>query len=251
MNKYPARAHIVSRGFQFEVEGVAAVVRLVIGLTIILPWIVGAGCAARRHASGVAGEPSTTATFAPAGLPRPRDQRLSVEESRAGLHRDITDEADPHDALLALARIGDASSVPFLIRTLAKQGSVPREGPYGTTDTRGHCLDALQVITNQHAGRNAEDWLGWYERNKEKSQHEWILDGFAQHRFPVAQPIDEPFATALIRASDPKYQPDYVRTNALRILESLSIEAVARPVRALAKSSEPGDRRAAVAALAP
>jgi len=82
-------------------------------------------------------------------------------------------------------------------------GTVPREGLYGAIDTRFHVLDALQEITNHDAGRNAEDWRQWCERNKDKTQEQWITEGFAEHGFPVSDPPEDAFVTALIKLRIP------------------------------------------------
>ncbi len=120
---------------------------------------------------------------------------------------------------------------------------------HGAIDTRFHVLDALQAITNHDAGRNADDWRPWYESSKDKTQQQRIKEGFAEHGFPVSDPPDDAFVTALIRASDPKYQPRYLQTNALKTLQTVSSETVVRLAKALSTSKEAADRRATVAAL--
>jgi hypothetical protein len=165
------------------------------------------------------------------------------------LHKALSSPGDPHDVILEIGKIGDATSVPFLIEALAKQGTVPREGQYGAICTRFHVLEALQAITNHDAGRNAEDWRPWYEKNKDKTQKQWIKDGFVEHGFPVSDPPDDAFVTALIRASDPKYQPHYLQTNALRILRIVPSDTVVRLTKAMSLSTESAPRTATVAAL--
>jgi hypothetical protein len=120
---------------------------------------------------------------------------------------------------------------------------------YTAIDTRFHCLEALQVITNQDAGRNAEDWRAWYELNKDKSQEAWIRDGFAKYQLPVATPPGDMFVATLIRASDPKYRPEYIRTNALRMLKTIQADTVIRLARPLAESTDVAGKRGTVAAL--
>lgn len=177
------------------------------------------------------------------------DRQLSTAERLAQLHKALASSGDPHDIILKIGAIGDATSVPFLIEALAKQGTVPREGPYASIDTRFHVLDALQSITNHDAGRNAEDWTQWYEVNKNKTQGQWIKHGFVEHGFPVSDPPDDAFVMALIQASDPKYQPRYLRANALRILQTIPSETVVRLAKVLSLSEEDASRRATVAAL--
>ena len=186
---------------------------------------------------------------APQGVQPVPATSLTAGERLAELHKALASEADPHDVILKIARIGDATSVPFLIETLARQGNVPAGGPYTAIDTRFHCLEALQAITNQDAGRNAADWRSWYEANSVKSQEQWIREGFAQKGFPASSAPGESFILALIRASDPKYRPGYIRTNALRTLAAVPAESVWRSAGSLAASSDVRDRRGAVAAL--
>jgi outer membrane protein assembly factor BamB len=188
-------------------------------------------------------------TITPHDLQPVPDRQLSTGERLAQLHKALASSGDPHDVILEIGWIGDASSVPFLIDALAKQGNVPREGLYASIDTRFHTLDALQSITNHDAGRNAEDWRLWYEKNKDKTQEQWIKDGFVEHGFPVSDPPDDAFVTALIQASDPKYQPRYLQTNALRMLPTVPSDTVVRLAKALSVSKESAAKRATIAAL--
>jgi outer membrane protein assembly factor BamB len=188
-------------------------------------------------------------TIIPQGLQRVPDRQLPTAERLVLLHKALSSSGDPHDVILEIGLIGDATSVPFLIDALAKQGTVPREGPYGAIDTRFHVLAALAEITNHDAGRNAEDWEQWYEKNKDKTQEQWIKDGFIEHGFPVSDPPDDAFVTALIRASDPKYRPRHLQTNALLVLRRVPSEIVVRLAKALSVSKESAARRATIAAL--
>jgi hypothetical protein len=206
------------------------------------------GCAAARQ-SKPAAEAPRVAAFLPHDLQPVPPPSLPAADGLAALHKALARPGDPHDVILEIARINDATSVPFLIEALAREGQVPSAGPYAAIDTRLHCLEALQVITNQDAGRNAEDWRSWYEANRLKSQEQWIREGFAQKGFPVSDPPDDSFISALIRASDPKYRPGHIRTNALRTLAAIRAESVLRLAGSLAASPDASDRRAALAAL--
>ena len=176
-------------------------------------------------------------------------RQLSTSERLAQLHKDLASSGDPHDVILQIWAIGSPMSVPFLIEALAKQGTVPREGMYTAIDTRFHVLDALQGITNHDAGRNAEDWRAWYEKNKDKTQEQWIKEGFIENGFPVSDPPDDNFVTALIRASDPNYRPLYLQRNALRILGTVPAGTVVRLAKPLSASKENALKRATIAAL--
>jgi hypothetical protein len=199
------------------------------------------------HSGLVAAQQVTTTE--PHDLQPVPDRQLSTSERLAQLHKTLASSGDPHDVILEIGWIGDASSVPFLIDALAKQGNVPREGLYASIDTRFHTLDALQSITNHDAGRNAEDWRQWYEKNKDKTQKQWIKDGFVEHGFPVSDPPDDAFVTALIQASNPKYQPRYLQVNALRILRTVPSDNVVRLAKPLSISKEVATRRATIAAV--
>lgn len=208
--------------------------------------ILAAGTAG--HSDHLAVSAQQVTTIMPSDLQAVPNSQLPTAEHLAQLHKALASPGDPHDVILEIGRIGDATSVPFLIEALAKQGTVPREGQYGAIDTRFHVLDALQAITNHDAGRNAEDWRAWYETNRDKTQ-QWIKDGFTEHGFPVSDPPDDAFVTALIRAADPKYQPDYIRSNALRVLRTVQTRTLVRVAQPAAESTDVGTRRGTVSAL--
>ncbi|MGB2626929.1 MAG: hypothetical protein WAK20_09065 [Candidatus Acidiferrum sp.] len=218
-------------------------------LTALVTLAVLLVAAATRHSGLVAVAAQQVITIKPPDLHSVPDRQLSAGEHLAQLHKAIASPGDPHDVILEIGAIGDATSVPFLIEALAKQGTVPQEGQYGAVCTRFHVLDALQAITNHDAGRNAEDWWPWYKKNKDKSQAQWIKDGFVEHGFPVSDPPDDAFVMALIRASDPNYQPRYLQTSALRILRTVPSDTVVRLAKVLSVSKESAVRRATVAAL--
>jgi len=218
-------------------------------LTVLVTLAVLLVVAAARHSGLVAVAAQQVTTITPRDLQPVPDRQLSTGERLAQLHKTLASPGDPHDVILEIGAIGDATSVPSLIEALAKFGTVPREGQYGAIDTRFYVLGALQSITNHDAGRNAEDWRQWYEKNKDKTQAQWIKDGFVEHGFPVSDPPDDAFVTALIRASDPKYQPGYLQTNALRILRTVPSDTIVRLARVLSVSKESAVRRATVATL--
>jgi len=214
---------------------------------VILVVLIAAGTGGQSDHLAVTEQQATT--IMPSDLQPVPNRQLPTAERLAQLHKALASPGDPHDVILEIGRIGDATSVPFLIEALARQGTVPREGQYSAIDTRFHVLDALEAITNHDAGRNADDWRPWYETNKDKTQQQWIEEGFAEHGFPVSEPPDDAFVTALIRASDPKYQPRYLQANALRMLRTVTSDNVVRLAKALSESKEAAARRAAVAAL--
>jgi outer membrane protein assembly factor BamB len=217
-------------------------------LLLFLPTALAIGCTGAQRV-GAAPGPPRPAAVASQGESNSPGRKLSDAERLTLLHKTLASASDPHDAVLSVAAIGNASSVPLLIDLLARQGAVSPEGPYLSGDTRAHCLEALQTITNQDVGRTAEDWQACYGENKELPQEQWVRDGFAQRGLPVATPPDDAFVTALIRASDPKHQPRYLQTNALRTLRPVPGNTVVRLAKELSASRETADKRAAIAAL--
>ncbi|MFH1730285.1 MAG: hypothetical protein ABIF82_01375, partial [Planctomycetota bacterium] len=62
----------------------------------------------------------------------------------------------------------------------------------------GHKEIALSCMTNQQAGA-ADDWLTWWQKNKHKTQEEWIRDGFAARGILLHEPLTKKDILALLR----------------------------------------------------
>ena len=96
-----------------------------------------------------------------------------------------------------------------------------------------HSATAMRLITNQDAGKNAEDWLRWWEKNKSKSQIEWISDGFRQHGLSVKiPPSPDQIPSFLELIGKPKTlgqsrADKHLRYNAFRCLRDSGFEPVA------------------------
>jgi hypothetical protein len=75
-----------------------------------------------------------------------------------------------------------------------------------TPDTDMSCFGnhkeyALCGITNQDAG-SAEAWIAWWAKNKNKSQLEWIRDGFAERGVALKIPCPHEVTDAELRTRD-------------------------------------------------
>lgn len=70
----------------------------------------------------------------------------------------------PHDAFIALMRVGDVDSIPYLLWGLRWQGDTGD----AMVCTKWHCLDALKRITGHDAGPNYSDWAAWWESTGSK-----------------------------------------------------------------------------------
>jgi len=64
-----------------------------------------------------------------------------------------------HDAFVVLGKIGNADSVPLLVRALKWQDEVQNGFAVCTT---AHCLWALRSLTGEYPGDSYEDWDKWW-----------------------------------------------------------------------------------------
>jgi hypothetical protein len=98
----------------------------------------------------------------------PRDNFLKVcensdstdDEIRETTHRLIAWNVS-HDGFMALELIGDATSVPLLIRSLGRAPEEDRKSGH-VECTWGHCKDALVAITREDFGFDVEKWKTWH-----------------------------------------------------------------------------------------
>ena len=100
-------------------------------LLILVLTVVGA-----VHSGGLVAAQQVTTT--PNDPQKGKERQPPASGRLAQLHKALASSADSHDIIVTLGRIGDPSSVPFLIEALAKMGTVPREGQYAASDTRFH-----------------------------------------------------------------------------------------------------------------
>ena len=80
-----------------------------------------------------------------------------------------------------------------------------------------HRDTVLQGMTNQFPGNRAEDWIAWWARNKDKTQIEWIRDGFAARGIALHDPLTQDDVAALLLVMEVK-DPREFRFNAERLL---------------------------------
>jgi hypothetical protein len=102
--------------------------------------------------------------------------------------------------------------------------------------TYTHSATAMRYLTNQDAGEDGKDWLAWWEDNKNKSQTEWIREGFKQHGVAVdTRPSTEQteLLLGLLGRSETDEEdaiPAYVRYNAFRWLRDSGFQPVAHVI---------------------
>jgi hypothetical protein len=95
-----------------------------------------------------------------------------------------------------------------------------------------HSATAMQFITNQDVGEDADAWLDWWEKNKSKSQEEWIADGFAQRGVKIDVP-PSPEQCAMIltllgnsETNESRGVPKQMKYNAFRCLRDSGFDPV-------------------------
>ncbi|MCI5208383.1 MAG: hypothetical protein D3910_06225 [Candidatus Electrothrix sp. ATG2] len=94
-------------------------------------------------------------------------ENASQDEIRQLCHRAISTRFGAHhNAFLSLAQMGNAESVPLLIRAL-KWHETPDEDVL-VICTTGHCLKALRSLTGHNAGTKYLDWKRWWTETGSK-----------------------------------------------------------------------------------
>jgi hypothetical protein len=71
-----------------------------------------------------------------------------------------------HDAFIVLEKIGNAESVPLLIRALKWQDPPGEDG--FTVCTLDHCLSALRSLTGVDQGTSFKAWSEWWKNTGSK-----------------------------------------------------------------------------------
>jgi hypothetical protein len=140
-------------------------------------------------------------------------------EVQEGIHRGEWN----HDDGFAVGHYGDKAWAEWIMSHVKPGTSM------GCVE--GHPATAMRLITNQDVAGGADAWLEWWEKNKSKSQEEWIADGFAQHGAKVnvpPTPEQMPILLALLGSSGGK-EPDSfseVEYNAFRCLRDIGFDPI-------------------------
>jgi hypothetical protein len=106
---------------------------------------------------------------------------------------------------------------------------VKRGDSMGCAAPFNHSAFSMRHITNQNAGEDADGWLDWWQANRDKSQREWIADGFRQRGLSLDVPLRPAQTEALLellskpRPSDGR--DDFLRHNAFRWLRDSGVRA--------------------------
>ena len=107
-----------------------------------------------------------------------------------------------------------------------------------------HSASSMRYITNQDVGEDADAWLDWWDKNKSKSQEEWIAEGFRQRGFEIDVPptsAQAPHLLSLLGNSETNELtaiPGQVKYNAFRCLRDTGFEPVAYAISNRTVSAE-------------
>lgn len=150
-------------------------------------------------------------------------QREYWNEVQKGIHRGMWF----HDDGFTVGTYGDKSWAEWIMSHV-KPGTT-----MGCMDSPCHSASSMRYITNQDVGEDADAWLGWWQKNKFKTQEEWIADGFHHCGFEIdvpPTPEQMPALLALLGSSETnalKAIRAEVKYNAFRCLRDSGFDPVA------------------------
>jgi hypothetical protein len=132
-----------------------------------------------------------------------------------------------HDVGVEMGRWGDKEWAVWIINHIK-----PGQNIAGCENS--HLGEALADITNHQLKPDSEVWLAWWKTNQNKTQIEWIREGFAERGLILQDPLTtnniiELIKLAHLATNSPAYTntPDYLRgslrLNAFRWLRDSGI----------------------------
>jgi hypothetical protein len=129
-----------------------------------------------------------------------------------------------HDCGPEVGRYGDKEWAAWIIAHILPGDDIE-------SCSAGHKDGALRCITNQNVGGAAEAWLRWWQDNRDKTQEQWILQGFRKDGLELHTPLTKEDITALLliigktgRDSEAHPYPYEWRYNAFRLLRDSDFE---------------------------
>jgi hypothetical protein len=132
-----------------------------------------------------------------------------------------------HDDGLAVGMYGDKSWAEWIMAHVTRGEDMSCLG-----SRLCHSATAMCYITNQDVGEDADAWLGWWVKNKSKSQDEWMADGFRRSGFAIDVPpsFDRmPALLGLLGKSDTNESAgvrEHLKYNAFRCLRDSDFDPV-------------------------
>ncbi|MHC4796114.1 MAG: hypothetical protein ACYTF1_05675 [Planctomycetota bacterium] len=112
----------------------------------------------------------------------------------AELQKSLKRNGGSHDEFMRLGYYGNEEWVRWLINKLPQSSD---DG--GMCCTVGLMYGALGIMTNQELAYKPDAWISWWERNKDKTQVEWIREGFEIHGVSLQSPLTQENIISLLR----------------------------------------------------
>ena len=150
-------------------------------------------------------------------------EREYWEQVQAGIRRGIW----AHDDGWAVGYYGDRSWAEWIMTHVRSGTTMCCLG----ADFQ-HSDLAMRLITNQGIGDDADAWLDWWKQNGDKSQVEWIVDGFRQTGLVISSPPTPEQLVALLtllgtpRDPESESHVEHLKYNAFRFLRDSGFEPV-------------------------
>jgi hypothetical protein len=89
----------------------------------------------------------------------------------------------------------------------------------------GHLDTALPFITNQELGNETNNWIAWWNTNGQKTQEEWIRDGFSKLGIEVTRQLTTNNVITLLKILDRNATNIVTATGTNKITPSLRYNA--------------------------
>lgn len=129
-----------------------------------------------------------------------------------------------HDVGIEVGEWGDEHWAAWIIRHI-------KPGQDISSCEAGHLGQALANITNHQLNPEADIWIAWWQTNQNKSQIEWIKEGFAEQGVMLENPLTTNNIIDLLKlANQPTNSPVYtnhfaqsIRMNAFRWLRDSGV----------------------------
>lgn len=101
-----------------------------------------------------------------------------------------------HSVGIEIGLYGDKSWAAWIINRI-------KPGDDIDSCSAGHIGHALADISNQQLPAETEIWLAWWQTNQNKTQIEWIREGFAQRGVVLENPLTTNNIIALLKLANP------------------------------------------------
>lgn len=151
-----------------------------------------------------------------------------------------------HDDFEPVGNYGDRNWAKWIMDKAAAGAELNNCGNVGHKD------GALRYITNQNPASSKKsggekEWLEWWAKNKNKSQLEWVRDGFIRYGVKLSIPHKKEEYKLLLKLLENKKKnkdkyktdviPDYVKYNAFRWLRDSGFNPVDYAIHSVNKST--------------